>query len=191
MKRDRMLFYGSFFESVQVLPDHERLQFYEAIFKYALDDEQVDLDGMVASMFGLVKPVLEAQIQRVENGKKGAKFGKLGGRPKTTTQKEKTEPKPKKVEKPTLEMVQKYIEDMGYSVNPEAFFNYYESNGWKVGKNPMKDWKACVRTWNAKDNSSSKRKVILAKKENDLPKTEEELLAEEKEKERLLEILKS
>ena len=33
------------------------------------------------------------------------------------------------------------------NVNAEHFFDYYESNGWKVGKNSMKDWKAAVRTW--------------------------------------------
>lgn len=193
MKRDRFIFYSSFYESSQLLDEVSRCRFYEAIFKYSLDDEEEELDGIVASMFGLVKPVLDAQVKRVENGKKGAKFGKLGGRPSKTTKKPKDEEKPtKKAEKPTLENVQEYITEMGYSVNAEAFFNYYESNGWKVGKNPMKDWKACVRTWNAKENNSTqKRKVILAKKEEELPKTKEELMEEEKEKERLLELLKS
>ncbi len=40
------------------------------------------------------------------------------------------------------------------------FFNFYESNGWKVGKNAMKDWKASIRTWESntvnKSNSNSK-----------------------------------
>lgn len=53
----------------------------------------------------------------------------------------------KRFQKPTIEEIREYIKEQGYSVVPEAFFDYYESNGWHVGKNPMKDWKACVRTF--------------------------------------------
>ena len=49
--------------------------------------------------------------------------------------------------KPTIEQVQAYCAERKNSVNPKKFFNYYESNGWKVGKNPMVCWKAAVRTW--------------------------------------------
>jgi hypothetical protein len=37
-------------------------------------------------------------------------------------------------------------------VDPQRFVDYYTSNGWMVGKNKMKDWKAAVRTWEQKDN---------------------------------------
>lgn len=52
---------------------------------------------------------------------------------------------------PTLEEVREECQAKGYTVNPEAFFDYYTSNGWKVGKNPMKDWKAALRTWQRKE----------------------------------------
>ena len=48
---------------------------------------------------------------------------------------------------PTLEEVQAYCVERGNGVDPQRFVDYYSSNGWKVGKNPMKDWKAAVRTW--------------------------------------------
>jgi molecular chaperone DnaK (HSP70) len=48
---------------------------------------------------------------------------------------------------PTIEQVRDYCRERGKGVNPERWFNYYESNGWKVGRNPMKDWKAAVRSW--------------------------------------------
>lgn len=48
---------------------------------------------------------------------------------------------------PTLEVVEDYINEKGYNVNGQKFMDYYTSNGWKVGKNPMKDWKAAVRSW--------------------------------------------
>tara|TARA_R100001463_G_scaffold34534_4_gene75833 strand:+ start:2706 stop:3356 length:651 start_codon:yes stop_codon:yes gene_type:complete len=53
----------------------------------------------------------------------------------------------KRFKKPTIQEVNEYCIERNNSVNPESFIDFYESNGWKVGKNPMKDWKACVRTW--------------------------------------------
>ena len=58
-----------------------------------------------------------------------------------------TTTKRKRFEKPTLSQITQYCLERNNSVNAEQFYDYYESNGWKVGKNAMKDWKACVRTW--------------------------------------------
>ena len=49
--------------------------------------------------------------------------------------------------RPELFQVQNYFEEVGALPEAEGFFNYYESNGWKVGKNPMKDWQAASRNW--------------------------------------------
>lgn len=49
--------------------------------------------------------------------------------------------------KPTLEEVAAYCEERQNSVDPQAFMDFYESKGWKVGNQPMKDWRAAVRTW--------------------------------------------
>lgn len=56
-------------------------------------------------------------------------------------------PKPKKNMPPTLEDVKAYCTERQNNVDPERFIDYYDSNGWMVGKNKMKDWKAAVRTW--------------------------------------------
>lgn len=48
---------------------------------------------------------------------------------------------------PTLEEIKVYCRERNNQVDADTFFNYYESNGWMVGKNKMKDWKAAVRTW--------------------------------------------
>ena len=58
-----------------------------------------------------------------------------------------TTTKRKRFEKPTLSEIKQYCIERNNNVNAEQFFDYYESNGWKVGKNSMKDWKAAVRTW--------------------------------------------
>ena len=48
---------------------------------------------------------------------------------------------------PTVDEVKVYIVEKGYHFSAEDFVAYYESNGWRVGKNPMKNWKAACRTW--------------------------------------------
>jgi hypothetical protein len=48
---------------------------------------------------------------------------------------------------PTLEEVRAYCDERQNSVDAEKFIDYYTSNGWQVGKNKMRDWKAAVRTW--------------------------------------------
>ena len=49
--------------------------------------------------------------------------------------------------KPTLEEVREYCQSRKNSVDPQKFLDHYESNGWRVGKNPMRNWQASVRTW--------------------------------------------
>ena len=44
-------------------------------------------------------------------------------------------------------MVKEYCNERNKGVDPDEFFNFYESKGWLVGKSKMKDWQAAVRTW--------------------------------------------
>jgi len=55
---------------------------------------------------------------------------------------------------PTLSEIKVYCQERNNGVNPEKFFDFYESKGWMVGKNKMKDWRAAVRTWE-KGNTNS------------------------------------
>ena len=48
---------------------------------------------------------------------------------------------------PTVEAVQEYCRERKNNVDAEQFIAFYEAKGWLIGKNKMKDWKACVRTW--------------------------------------------
>jgi hypothetical protein len=57
------------------------------------------------------------------------------------------EEKPKRFVKPTIEQLEAYMEERGMNNIANRFYDHYEANGWKIGKNSMKDWKASVRTW--------------------------------------------
>lgn len=56
---------------------------------------------------------------------------------------------------PILEEVIIYCEERSNCVDPEKWYDHYTANGWKVGKNQMKDWKAAVRTWEKSNSSNS------------------------------------
>ena len=58
-----------------------------------------------------------------------------------------TTTKRKRFEKPTLSEIKAYCIERNNNVDAQHFYDYYESNGWKVGKNSMKNWQAAVRTW--------------------------------------------
>lgn len=65
-------------------------------------------------------------------------------------------PKRKNFVKPTVEEIAAYCKDKNYNINAQQFFNYYESNGWKIGRNAMKSWQAAVQNWNTRDKANNK-----------------------------------
>lgn len=56
----------------------------------------------------------------------------------------------KRFKRPNLEEVKEYCLERKNNIDAENFIDFYDSKGWKVGNTPMKDWKACVRTWEKK-----------------------------------------
>lgn len=64
----------------------------------------------------------------------------------------------KRFTKPSLQEVQEYCHERGGKVDAQKWLDYYESNGWKVGRNSMKDWKAAVRTWERNEYGRSNGK---------------------------------
>lgn len=69
--------------------------------------------------------------------------------------------------KPTLQEVKDHVIEKGYHFDPEAFYSFYESNGWKVGKNPMKSWKDACTTWEKREGGSNQKIKKLSDISND------------------------
>jgi uncharacterized protein YdaU (DUF1376 family) len=57
--------------------------------------------------------------------------------------------------RPTVDEVAEYVSTRPVQINPQAFVDYYTANGWKVGRNSMKDWRAAVRTWEKNENGKT------------------------------------
>ena len=63
---------------------------------------------------------------------------------------------------PSLEEIESYCGERGNQVNPQRFLDFYTANGWRIGKAPMKDWKAAVRSW---ETNGMDEKMVPAKAE--------------------------
>lgn len=192
------MFYRPFKESMRDLSDKDKLIMYEAITDYALDLKEPDLEGFPKVVFDLMRPMLDNNIKRWQNGCKGGEYGMKGGapkgnqnakkrnNPKTTANQPQNNPDitPKanndsksssRFIKPSIQEVKDYILSSSYSVDAERFYNYYEANGWKVGRNAMKDWKAAVRTWQRQSPQGKSADIGVILKDNNPDKYNEKL----------------
>jgi hypothetical protein len=211
--RDSFIFYRSFFSATKHLNQVEKAQLFEAICSYALDGNLSLLEGTPQGMFELIKPQLDANRKKFENGcKKKQKISKTEAKNKQTISKDEANVnvnvnvnhneeckselindnlnnnskgveidtvklmeidkiKTKKFIKPTIQEIKDYCLERKNNVDVNKFFNYYEANGWKVGKNAMKDWKACVRTWegNGFNNNTTQKPTGMPKPRYDDP----------------------
>jgi len=79
----------------------------------------------------------------------------------------------KKFIKPNLEELENYCLEKKLKVDCESFLDYYNSNGWKIGKNPMKDWQATLRNWHKRNQESKKPEWIDKKIEKEEMSLEE------------------
>jgi hypothetical protein len=63
---------------------------------------------------------------------------------------------------PTIEEIREFAETemIGSKILPEKFYNYYESNGWKVGRNPMKNWKTKFKSWSIDEKDGTYQQPI-------------------------------
>lgn len=90
-----------------------------------------------------VTPMLQSGYGEIEKEKEL----KIEKEIELDTKANKSPTKAKRFVKPTLSEIEQYCIERNNNVDAQHFYDHYESNGWKVGKNAMKDWKACVRTW--------------------------------------------
>lgn len=97
--RDGFIFYRSFYEASKPLNNDDKLALYEAIFEFALNQNETKREPMVNAMFMLIKPQLEANNKRYENGKNGGRPPKRKTETKPKHNQNITETKPKEKEK--------------------------------------------------------------------------------------------
>lgn len=186
MERESFVFYRSFFEAAQTLEDGDRVLLYDMIAQYGLDGVQPKQCRSPAyGMFLLIKPQIDANIRKYLNGTKGGRpkkpkenLDETEVKPRYNLDITEAEPnvndnvnvnvndkgsivaKTKRFRPPTVQEVEDYAREKGYSVDAERFVDFYESKGWVVGRAKMKDWKAAVRNW-ARDKKPAKQGKLV------------------------------
>ena len=185
--RDKyMKFYPSFYEALSspTISDQDfrlAIQLMYQLYFEGITIESTELPPSLYAPFRLIGENLKSNRNRSkinsENGKKGgaktkenaekarmldAEYSVGNTNPVSAMETMFENVHPKKTKKksfeiPSVEDLKKYAEETGLVVDVNRFFDFYQSNGWKVGRNPMKDWKATLRNWarrNVKDNSA-------------------------------------
>ena len=186
----RMTFFVSFYDAIMRISDPaERLTAFEAVCSYGFTGQRPENVGATVDMIlDLVCPVIDKSSRSRDNGARGGRpkkptllqsdnlpFSKTDARPLSDEKAEKEKEKEEEKEKeqgegdntrsqintpPTLEEVRAYCIERGSKVDPEKFYDHYQSNGWLVGgKTLMTDWRASFRNWERREHEPT-RSVI-------------------------------
>ena len=185
MAREYVCLYHSYLKSVEPLNDAERGRLFTACLTYSMTGAEPDLRGNERFVWPTIREQIDRDTKKYsdfckkqqENIRKRwdtTVYDGTSGIPddtKHTKEKENEKenilsspnvedsiartPARKRFTPPTLAEVTAYCRERQNAVDPQRFIDYYTANGWKVGKNSMKDWKAAVRTWEGKQRDSA------------------------------------
>ncbi len=173
--KQSFLMHLNFWEPIKTLSMEERGKLLTAIFQAQTAEKIEELSPAANMAYQFIIQQINADSEKykkrckinAENGKYG-RAGKGKQTDVNTTEKNKRlisdsdndndidlfkkdlsedKSKKKKFVPPAIDEVKKYCDERKNGIDPERFLNFYESKGWLVGKSPMKDWKAAVRTW--------------------------------------------
>lgn len=125
-KRDSIVVYRSFYEAAKALTDKEELELYRAIFEFGLDHKNAEMGPMAAAMFKLIKPQLEANYKKWQNGMRG-------GRPKQEESKDKPKDNQKETKDEPNENVNVNDNDnanvfIGLQLNDKSLFPIFDDD---------------------------------------------------------------
>ena len=181
--------FTDFVADMKELGEAERGRLFTAMLEYAETGEEPALRGNERFLWGTAKKNIDNQRdsyekrceinrQNITNRYESLRTVTNAYESKQDKDKEKDKEKNKKTIKrftpPTVEEVRLYCTERGNNVDPQTFVDFYEAKGWMVGSNHMKDWRACVRTWekNRVDRGRGKQNPALNYKQNPISETD-------------------
>ena len=174
-----------FTRALEKVPDEQFVVLVRAILAYGSDGVEPELEFPLDAIFESFREDIDYSHNRRQSGNKGGKARSGGDSEEASKQSEtasklsatassylkqlptqasnasntsntsNTSKKEGRMKRPTLQEVEAEIEARGYHVDARAFIAYYDSNGWKVGKNPMKSWKSALTTWERRDSGKA------------------------------------
>ena len=189
--------------AIMTLSDAEAGRLMKALWEYTMTGERQNLSGAEKGIFAMILMTLGQDEQAdAQISEKRAAAGSIGGKQTqanaskikqteanqaNASNKNKNKEEEKEIKEnhltvvkeklrfspPTLEEVKAYCQERGNRVDAERFVDFYASKGWRVGNQPMKDWKAAVRTWERPETAP--RKTVQAQQYQQREYTEAEL----------------
>ena len=172
--------FTDFAKSIEMLSDAEKGRLFYAMLTYAETGEEPNLNGNERFVWPTAKMNIDRQEKSYQNKANAAAIARQSNpnncsdakqtdispeqncsELKTVQDKDKDNDKDKEINKkkytfvrPTLEEVMAYCQERHNGIDAGSFIDFYESKGWKIGKESMKDWKAAVRTWERRHNDA-------------------------------------
>lgn len=162
--RESFVFHSEYIDD---LPQSAKSRFTQYIVEYGLygKEPQIQKETFEYTTWIKIKKRIDAETEKyqvVSEKRKAAaqkryeKYHETEKSEKSETENQNEKAKNKKFEKPTVEEIEEYCKERKNNLNANTIWDFYESKGWYVGNKKMKDWKACVRTWeNRKKTESS------------------------------------
>lgn len=164
-------FFEDYYELITLLNEKEQGELLLAIMKYMFEDIEPELNKNQTKIFNNLKRPLSVSKNKSKNATKTNQMEIKRKSNENQKQNEKGSCATKSMSmsnksmsnifiKPSIEEVNKYCKERNNGINAQSFIDFYESKGWMIGKNKMKDWKAAIRTW--EKNRNSKQEVVPA-----------------------------
>ena len=155
-QKKSLVIYTDSYSQIAILTDEEAGVLLKGLIRYALTGENLISESRLVSLiFDIIKARIDQDNERdamIADKRRSAAKQRWGSRkkeiPKPLT--EPPKPEPSRFKRPTVEQIAEYIAQKGYDIDAQTIWDHYEAVGWKYGKGhqPIKDWKAAVRTWN-------------------------------------------
>ena len=177
--------FTDFLDVMEPLSDGAAGRLFRAMLRYALDGTELPLKGKEGVLWTVARQHIDREQEayadmveaRREAGRRGAdaRWQKMAKHSKNSQDKDKEKDKDKDKDKdifssgavrltaekkeipPTLEEVMTFSQETGLDADAHLFFDYYEANGWRIGKQPIRNWKAALRAWARKKPSQPVR----------------------------------
>jgi hypothetical protein len=163
--------FTDFLEVAEGLSDGALARLFRAMLRYALDGTEPQMKSSERALWTVARQNIDRETAAYESKVKHLQRGRSSVSKTTRSvseedkdkEKEKdkdndkdkdslssTEPRltaEEREKKPSLEEVMSFSQEAGLNVDVQYFYNYYEANGWYIGKRPIRDWKAALKAW--------------------------------------------
>lgn len=157
MNKAYFQYYETFENVVLKIKDVEQREHFRAsIIRYGLyGEEPAELSEIEELAWIVCKELIDQQRHRREVNAANARKKPAAEKPAAPEKTAEPAAKAKKFIKPTLAELEAFCKEKQLKIDCKHFFTYYESNGWKVGRNSMKSWQAAAQNWATREKKSS------------------------------------